>query len=233
MSRGRPVQHGISVQKSDRLLAALRRAVTELPVACVFETGTHLGLGSTRLIIDAFDGRVPESFYTIEASPEYYRQAVANLAPYPFVRVVWGLSVSRAEAEAFVAGDEFLRDERALANVYVDSDDPVSFYLQEIRGGHAGQTPTALPDNWIDGLLPGLCARRPLIALDSAGGVGLLEFQQALRHAQRHPFALFLDDVNHVKHYRSLQHVHADSRFCLLDEDFEQGWAVALFTPAD
>ncbi len=230
---GSGAPQSITVRRSDRLLAALRRAVRELPAATVFETGTHLGLGSTPLLIEAFDGRTPEAFYTIEASPQYYAQAVLNLACYPSVRCVWGLSVPRAAAEAFVAADPLLRDPQQLARMKVDHPDPVGFYLNEIRGGHAGETPAELPDDWIGKLLAGLAPRRPLVALDSAGGVGLFEFQQALAILQRHPFALFLDDTNHVKHYRSLKLVQADPRFRVLDEDPHDGWAVALFSPSE
>ena len=71
-------------------------------------------------------------------------------------------------------------------------------------------------------------ADRPLICLDSAGGLGWLEFQEMLRFQQGHPFLLFLDDINHVKHYRSKLYVEGSGDFHVIDSDQEDGWMVAL-----
>jgi hypothetical protein len=46
-----------------------------------------------------------------------------------------------------------------------------------------------------------------LIFLDSSGGVGLLEFQRVRELPKEilNEKLIMLDDINHIKHYRSLQ----------------------------
>lgn len=39
---------------------------------------------------------------------------------------------------------------------------------------------------------------------------------------------LFLDDIDHVKHYRSKVHVEGSGDFRVIDSDQEDGWMVAL-----
>ena len=70
---------------------------------------------------------------------------------------------------------------------------------------------------------------RPLICLDSAGGIGWLEFQEVLRLQEGHPFLLFLDDINHVKHYRSKLFVERTPEFTVFDSDWNEGWMVAAY----
>jgi hypothetical protein len=53
----------------------------------------------------------------------------------------------------------------------------------------------------------------PLIILDTAGGVGFLEFQIVWERMAEKRFALLLDDTHHVKHYRSLQHLRRSADF--------------------
>lgn len=196
------------------------------------ETGTYLGQGSTRILIDAFEERPPDVFYTIEVSPRSYAQALKNLSDVPFVHCVWGLSVGLEQAERFIQSDPLLKETQNRPDIYIDSDDPIAFYLAEIRGALGGGQPLdSLPDRWLEFLLPVVRGRRPLIALDSAGGIGWLEFQEVMRLAGNDAFALFLDDVNHVKHYRSLRFVENDARFEVVASDLEQGWAVAVYTP--
>jgi hypothetical protein len=41
------------------------------------------------------------------------------------------------------------------------------------------------------------------------------------------PFLLFLDDINHVKHYRSKLAIERSADFVVYGSDFEEGWMVA------
>lgn len=232
MAARRPTQHGMSVQRSDRLVEALRRAAAELRPQVVLETGTYLGQGTTQLLLEALADHPLEVFYTIEVSPAYYAEAVLNLAHAPVVHCLWGLTVGQSEAEAFIRNDDLLQNIAQYPDLYVDSDTPVDTYTREVRG--AGGTDEALeviPDMWLERLAPRVRSRRPLIALDSAGGIGWMEFQEVLRLMEAARFGLFLDDINHVKHYRSFKAMQGDPRFRIIDHDYERGWAVALFTP--
>ena len=232
MAVRRPTQHGISVARSPRLVEALRQAAAQLSPRAVLETGTYLGQGTTRLLLEALADRPPQVFFTIEVSPAFYAEAVLNLLHAPFVHCIWGLTVGQVEAEQFIRNDDLLRDFEKYPDLYIDADQPVDAYLREVRGAGGTEQPLEIiPDMWLERLLPRIRDQRPLIALDSAGGIGWFEFQELLRLMQMAPFGLFLDDINHVKHYRSFKAVQADARFRLVDHDYEQGWAVALFTP--
>ena len=69
--------------------------------------------------------------------------------------------------------------------------------------------------------------RRPLIVLDSAGGVGWLEYQIVVKEMGTAPYLLLLDDIHHLKHFRSLADIKNNSSFTVLGESMEQGWALA------
>ncbi|MBK8913969.1 MAG: hypothetical protein IPM64_05070 [Phycisphaerales bacterium] len=233
MSARRPTGHGISVARSERLVEALRRLVKRLRPQAVVETGTYLGLGTTRLILEATADAPPEVFYTIEASPVHYAEAVANLLHAPHVHCLWGLSVDRSAAEAFIREDALLRDSAARGDLYIDSDAPVDAYVAEVGGaGGSGQAAQILPEAWLETLLPRVREQRPLIALDSAGGIGWLEYREVRRLMGSAVFGLFLDDINHVKHHRSFVHLRSDSACEMIDHDEPAGWAVALLSAA-
>lgn len=224
---------------SERLMEALRGAVGRYRPPVVIETGTYLGTGSTRMIAEAFAPGAPEKFYTIEISRRCYDIARRNLAHLEFVEVIWGLSVARERAESFIRTDSLLQEAGRYGVEVERPEDPVSFYLGEINGDQSGggvwnnecyREPVA-PDDVLARLLPQYKTRRPLIALDSAGGIGWLEFQEVMRFQQGLPFVLFLDDVNHVKHYRSLKYVESCPEFNMIDCDLSHGWALAVYEP--
>jgi hypothetical protein len=68
----------------------------------------------------------------------------------------------------------------------------------------------------------------PLVLLDSAGGTGWLEFTTLRETMADRPYVLLLDDVHHVKHYRSLEHVRRDATFEILGLDERHGWLLAM-----
>lgn len=226
---------------SDRLMRALRTAIQQYRPRVVIETGTYLGTGSTRMIADAFAPGAPEKFYTIEISRNSYNVASRNLAHLKFIEVIWGLSVSREQAESFIRSDSLLWEAAHYGIEVERPEDPVGFYLREINKAKnhscAGEDecyPTLAnlpPDNVLGQLLPRYKNCQPLIALDSAGGIGWLEFQEVMRLHEGFPFVLFLDDVNHVKHYRSLKYVESCPEFHMIDCDVSDGWALAAYDP--
>jgi len=198
----------------------------------VIETGTFLGTGSTRIILEAFGTEVPEKFYTIEIEPTFYERARQNLASFKYVEVLWGLSVDTHRAEQFINHDPLLvPGEAARRNLLIENPaDPRSFYLSEIRAGVQGYASKA-PDRWLELLLNRHRTATPLIALDSAGGIGWLEFCEVIRIMKGYKFLLFLDDINHVKHHRSLRYILSHPDFDLLDYEMKDGWLVAISRP--
>ncbi len=69
--------------------------------------------------------------------------------------------------------------------------------------------------------------KNPLIILDSAGGIGFLEFSIMQEVMQGHSYLLLLDDINHIKHFRSHQTIKKDPQFSIIKSDEQQGWLLA------
>jgi hypothetical protein len=229
----------VEITGSERLTKALRAVIGQYNPHVVIETGTYLGTGSTRLIAEAFGQNPPEKFFTIEIARRHYQLARRNLADLKFVTVLWGLSVDREQAEQFLRNDPLLREARQYDIEVENPEDPVSFYLKELSDGEAGvaeqgdeaMAADVAPDSVLEYLLGEYRDRFPLIALDSAGGIGWLEFQLVMHVQQGLPFLLLLDDINHVKHYRSMLYVQSAPEFSIIDCDMKDGWLIAVFNP--
>jgi hypothetical protein len=236
------------------LAEALTEFVVTRGIDVIIETGTYLGLGSTRAIASCFARlRAPKAFVTIEVSWEHFRNAKANLRSYSFIDCRWGASVERAAAVRFISNDEAIKNHQAYDYVWIDDvEDPVAYYTAEIMGrsplrGHKAIRALLrdLADRreqsrWAifwDGedLLRRFCKihrnHQPLIVLDSAGGIGYLEFQIMRDVMGQAEYMLLLDDVHHLKHFRSLRDVRADSSFNILALDMNYGWLLAEHLP--
>jgi hypothetical protein len=231
---------------------ALREFVSS--VDSVIETGTYLGLGSTRLLAEFFlRTALPKSFITIEANWDHFKIAKSNLCKYPFVDCRWGLSLYRADALKFIANDDAIRDHAAYPSIWIDDlRNPVAFYSAEISGQMA-----TLKSKRPHIMLARMLAKRfasaeikhlwcgedllakflnlhkaqgfglPLIVLDSAGGVGYLEFEVARDIMAQREYFLLLDDTHHLKHFRSARDIRGDSNFTILAESPSAGWMLA------
>src|SRR5690242_7832612 len=100
------------------------------------ETGTFLGLGSTRFIADAFlQVAPPKRLVTVEVNFANWCRAKANLRAYPFIDCRWGLSVALDRALEFLQHDEMLLNHQRYPDIYIDNiSDPVAAYSRELRG---------------------------------------------------------------------------------------------------
>lgn len=199
------------------------------PQICV-ETGTHKGLGSTQLLL-GLAARTPSirRIYTMEVSRSLFIQSQSNLGHSVLVTSLFGLSVPRKAAREFIQNDPLLRERGQEPDIYIDFlPDPVAGYLQELDGAVGGDSDAAPPEDLLGRLLPEVEAARPLFCLDSAGGLGLLEYRTVRKAMGNRPFGLWLDDINHVKHYRSSQDAANDPVVEVLGRNWEEGWMLAL-----
>ncbi|MDE1906744.1 MAG: hypothetical protein KGH75_09890 [Rhodospirillales bacterium] len=194
------------------------------------ETGTHLGLGSTKNIAKAFleAGETKDvNFISLEANHLNFAQAKKNLEAYEFIYPVLGSSCYRDSIVEFLQNDPVLQHPEHYPEIYIDFRDSTNAaqnYISESIG--AGDTD--LPDWDGFGLLPQWLQNQKddhvLIVLDSAGGLGWLEFSIVLQYSR--PYTLLLDDVEHVKHFRSLEYIKNPAHgFKLLGS--QNGWALA------
>jgi hypothetical protein len=134
--------------------------------------------------------------------------------------------VRKEEAVEFVRSDWLLQQRGPEPDIYIDFlPDPVGGYLAELGGDSASEEP---PEGLFYALIPSFADRRPLICLDSAGGTGWLEYQTVRRLMGQRCFAIWLDDINHVKHYRSLLDLQQDEAVSHLSLHWDDGWCVAL-----
>ncbi|OIR06387.1 hypothetical protein GALL_115770 [mine drainage metagenome] len=237
-------QASITMGISPALRQLLAHTIGAFRPGVVIESGTYVGLGSTTLLAELLQETFPEHtprLFTLEVSFAHWQQAARNLRRFRHVRCLWGLSVDRGEARRFILNDPVLNRHESEPDIYVDNvEDPVRFYLDEVDGKLLD--PDAVPgdfirkalfrEQWLPRLLGRYGARRPLVTLDSAGGIGFLEFNTVTRLLKDHPYLLLLDDIDHLKHFRSRRAVHADPCFEVLGEEPETGWLLARHNPA-
>lgn len=216
--------------KDDPVLnGLLDQIIRDTPIEIAIETGTYLGTGSTRFVADAFL-RVdePTVFYTVEANYENAMAARRNLESYRFVLPLWGNTVDVAAAEQWLKHDEALAHPERYPDIWTDHmANAVAHYGAEVRGSAPPKDhPDWAGENLLAKLLEEFQDANPLVILDSAGGIGFLEFTVLLGEMKGKPFHLLLDDVGHVKHFRSMAYMQEHpEQFTILGT--QDKWALA------
>ena len=181
--------------KDIRFSEVVNELVKKYAIESIVETGTYFGDGSTCIL-----AKTGLPVYTIECNVARAESARLNLRNVDNVVVFHGYSLSfRDLVSAVIMGD---LEERG--GVRVDfKQNAKEHYLRELVYG--------CPRGVEERLLPLLAEnrQRQLVFLDSAGAVGLLEAQWvlALPEEQRKEKILILDDINHVKHWKSVEMV--------------------------
>jgi hypothetical protein len=240
----------ISMFADDTFITALEDLFSQNEITKIVETGTFLGLGSTTFLAKAIlksKKKLPE-FITIEVDSKSYKKAVKNLAQYPFITPKWGLSVSSKEAKEFILNDDAILNHQKYPDLFIDDvSNPTKFYLNEIEGklSQSSQKPTFVDklkkriwtseknqfeDNIFQSVIPEIQNDTPLFLLDSAGGLGYLEFQKVNLLMNGHSHFLILDDTHHLKHFRSCEHIYNNKNYTLIAENRERGWLIAKFS---
>ena len=183
-----------------------KAVVSELVKNCdeVVETGTFQGNGSTKIFAET-----GKYVFTMECNAVNHQIASQNLIQYHNVAPFHALSLRREDLI------RFLMDEKFDLQTNYDSAFPKTFYMREI-----GER--VLFENGLDLFCNN--DRKQLIFLDSAGGVGYAEFLEVMSYKPEYlnNKVLMLDDVQHIKHCRSVAkllemgqdvHLSAENRF--------------------
>jgi hypothetical protein len=228
----------------------LNKLIREHQIQYYFESGTFNGLGSTTLISESIQNAGIQNpvFYTLERDPYFYGQACENLNKFPFVKVFNGLSVDEKAAVKFLQNDDFLINHQQHPDIYIDNlENPRQFYLNEIAGNLSRKNGSGKgrgilskilsafapgkpeQQNLIGTHLAEMKDKKPLILLDSAGGIGYLEFSMVREVMGENPYFIILDDTHHIKHWRSRRDVLADSRFTIIHDDTKHGRTIASY----
>ena len=187
----------------------VEKLVAECNIEEIVETGTYCGTGSTLIFAET---KLP--VFSIECNAGHVAIAKKNLRNHPNVAVLHGHSLKYREMLEFIYKDtvyekkpELKREGGSRAWLY---------YLGEI----SCRTPA-------ENLLVKLIGnnKRQLVLLDSSGGVGYLEFQKFMRIKHLERKVLMLDDVRHVKHYRSVQELKNRGVKFHFSDSKRWGWA--------
>ncbi len=191
----------------------------------IIETGTFLGTGSTKILMEALEkNNTYYKLFTIEVNPTYYIQAKNNLQAFKKVEVLNGLSIPKTKLPSEEEIKTWLIS-LSKEDIYVDFEEHerVECYLRE--------TNHKAPDDFLH-----ICNRyfghkTDLFMLDSSGHLGFIEFNHILS-MQKGRCHFILDDVYHVKHFRSLQMIQSDSRFTIKKLSNEKfGFCIAEYNP--
>jgi hypothetical protein len=144
---------------------------------------------------------------SIESNFKNFETAKRNLEKYSNVELYHGSSLKIEDMEEFIDNDDIYESEEIkngslLVDVFTDSVSIIkNFYKREI-------TATCSCNKGMEDILFKLINnnKRQLVFLDSAGGVGYLEFKKfmSLEDSLLKNKVLLLDDISHVKHYRSV-----------------------------
>lgn len=187
----------------------------------IIESGTYTGLGSTKMLADIFI----KDIITIETNENFYLMAKENLKPYTYVECINGLSLNYNECINFILNDDYIKNHQNYDNIYIDNiDDPMESYRNEI-------IPSTNENVLINKIIENY-DKKLLIVLDSAGGIGYLEFQKVIETMKDKSFYLLLDDINHIKHYRSYQDILKNKDFNILISDEFDGYLLCKYDPA-
>jgi hypothetical protein len=238
----------ISMSTDKLFLTALDTLFATNKINAIVESGTYVGLGSTTMLAKAIlkSGKPLPNFITIEVDELSYRKALKNLAKYSFITPTWGLSVSVADAKEFIKNDDAILNHEKYPDIFIDTiDNPASFYLNEVNGQlsrinqisffqkiknwRSPSNKTAFEENILQRVVPAIKNANPLFLLDSAGGLGYLEFQTVKKLIGENTHFLILDDIHHLKHFRSFRDVSEDSNYKIIAKNIENGWLIAKY----
>ena len=152
----------------------------------IIETGSYMGLGTTKAINDALVG--DETVYSIEVNPKFHKEAIKNNSN-SIINFLLGLSIDKPSIPYDYSFD-------VPDNVFVDHVDSNRNLLYRQEVNHK------VPDKMLLYALEKIDFKPDLVILDSAGHLGYIEYKYLMKYVSN-DFYLALDDTNHVKHYNT------------------------------
>jgi len=219
----------MKVGHSSAFHQAIAELFREIRPRRIIETGTYLGEGTTRIVAETLLelGLADADFVSIEVNPRHYEEACRNVERRGLpVRLLHGLSIPRALLPTPADIQKACVDEIGFEGIFVDHAE-----RDRVRLYHEETDFTGAKDDLLGECLAAFDHAPDFLLLDSAGHVGNIEFNYVLPLIRR-PCHIALDDVFHIKHFRSYQQMKEDPRFAVRVVSEEKfGFCIARFTP--
>jgi hypothetical protein len=187
-----------------------------------------------------------KSLNTIEIDYTNYTLAKKNLSQFNFVNCHYGCSLDLNDAITYVKQDEAILNHEKYPEVFIDNaKDPINFYVNELEGRlndtsnnvlkqffkkifHPSRNSQIKPKyNLLHGLIKEFYNHELLIVLDSAGGVGHMEFQITDELMKNKNYYILLDDTHHLKHFRGYDIIKNRGDFSIINASEKNGWVLA------
>ena len=235
------------MNKDVDLINSLNDLAKKNIIKYIIETGTHRGLGSTTMLGNAFkNSSTLVSLNTIEIDYTNFSVAKKNLSHFSFINCCYGCSLDLNEAITYVKKDEAILYHEKYPEIFIDNaKDPINFYVNELEG-KLNESSDSIIKKFLKkllrpsknskinpqyNLLPKLIKEfyndEMLIVLDSAGGVGHMEFQITDELMKNKAYYLLLDDTHHLKHFRGYDIIKNRGDFSILNASDKNGWVLA------
>ena len=206
----------------ENIMSLLKSIVNNIEI--IIESGTFDGLGSTTFLSEIFkNSNTLEKLYTIEVDNRIYIKARKNLKKYPFVECLNGLTLKYQDCIDFMKKDEYVNNHENIDFIHGDdfiNNDAFLSYKLELEGrvfhSNSNIDLKDFEENILINKINENINRKLLILLDSSGGIGYLEFLKTIELLKNKTYYLLLDDIDHLKHYRSYQYIKNNENFKIL-----------------
>lgn len=234
------------MNKDVDLINSLNDLAKKNIIKYIIETGTHRGLGSTTMLGNAFKNSSNlVSLNTIEIDYTNFSVAKKNLSHFSFINCWYGCSLDVNEAIAYIKKDVAILYHEKYPEIFIDNTkDPINFYVNELEG-KLNESSDSIIKKFLKkllrpsknskinpqyNLLPKLIKEfyndEMLIVLDSAGGVGHMEFQITDELMKNKTYYLLLDDTHHLKHFRGYDIIKNRGDFSIINASDKNGWVL-------
>lgn len=184
----------------------ISKVIEDYGIESIVETGAYDGMGSSQLF-----AKTDLPFDTIECHGMNFIAAKVNLERFKKTVVHHAYSLFLKDMLEFIKEDEWTNNPEKMIELGIkfDHENPRWYYTHELTD--VVSKPSR--ENVLLDLVSN--EKRQLVFLDSSGGVGHLEFQRVLQLPLEFlkNKVIMLDDINHIKHYRSVQHMNQSGKF--------------------
>jgi glycosyltransferase involved in cell wall biosynthesis/ADP-heptose:LPS heptosyltransferase/ubiquinone/menaquinone biosynthesis C-methylase UbiE len=210
----------------------INKIISEIRPTKIIETGTFHGTGTTTIIASALKefGLNETRFFSIEVNKDNHLIAAKNIKACgldDYVILLNGLSVPRSLLPSVEEIEKSTVKEIEFDDIFVDhkENERARLYYNETNFEN-------VDDGLLEKCLITFDYEPNFVLLDSGGHIGNLEFNFLIDRIKKECI-IGLDDINHIKHRKSLMQIKSDPRFEIITSSDEKfGFCIAKFLPS-